>query len=179
MKQRSSMKAVSAKEWRRRRQQRARGRAVPLTLPNGLAIMISRPPIETWFGTSKLPERLSRNVINVFDVQMDDPDLQKKVDEKMAAMPPEESAELVRFFNRLLLEGVVEPMLVDKDPDDCTDDEYALSDLDEEERATIIYTLMQGVPDQLVQTEHGGEVSMQGLDRFRDQPGGAPAGEAG
>lgn len=174
-------KTVTAEEWRQKKAEQKRGKAVPLLLPQtGVTIMVTRPQISSWFGTKKLPERLSNNVVKVFHVETErDGSLSKQVEENIAALSEEENAELVGFFNRILMEGVVEPKLVDKEPEECGPDEMALSDLDEEERAFILFSFLEGLPSQSVPTSEGGEVSVGQLDRFRDQPGGPGAGEDG
>jgi len=160
----------TADEWRQRRIERARGKAVPLTLPSGIIIKLVRPPLQTWFGTAKLPETLSKNVISIFGPNLDTSDsetAEKVLNEKVAAMSETEQIALIDFMNRILLEAVVEPRLVDKTSEECEDGEFALSDLDEEERAFILYAVMSGVPDQLVPVANGGEVSIEQLGKFR------------
>lgn len=160
----------TADEWRKRKDERARGKAVPLTLPSGVIVKLVRPPMQTWFGTAKLPETLSKNVMSIFGTEptSSDPDVAEKVlNDKVAAMSEEDQIELVNFMNRLLLEAVVEPQLVDKDPKDCAENEFALADLDEEERAFILYVIMAGVPDQPVPVANDGEVSLEQLQKFR------------
>jgi hypothetical protein len=161
---------TTADEWRQRKEEKMRGKAVPLTLPSGLVIKLARPPIQTWFGTAKLPETLSKNVINIFGTTTEeaDPDKAEQImNEKVKMMSEKDQIDLVNFMNRLLLESVIEPQLVDKDPRQCTKNEFALSDLDEEERAYILFAIMAGVPDQPVPVANGGEVSVEQLGKFR------------
>lgn len=167
-------KASLAEQWRRKTKEKRRGKAVPLLLPSGMTVMISRPPIETWFGTAKLPEHLSKIVVDVFSV-----DLPEQMQEKMESFSDEDNTQIIAFFNRLLIEGVTDPTIVDKSEEELADSEYALADIDEEDRASIIYNLLQGVPTQPIDTVNGGEVSMEALETFRSGSGSISTGEIG
>jgi hypothetical protein len=158
----SGRRASTPAEWRAAQAIKRRGKAVPLLLPSGGTVMIVRPPIETWFGTRKLPESLAAVVVSVFSTER-----AEDMNQKIEALTEQDNAQLVKFMNRLLMEGVAEPIIVDKEWDELAEGEMALADIDEEDRGHIMYHIMEGVPLQAVETR-GGEIELDALDSFRE-----------
>lgn len=182
----------AAEVWRNKVSARNLTRAVPLFLPRSdIYVGIIRPEFEAWFGSGRLPEALSRDVVLVFGK-----DTEEEILETLNEVGEERSAKLLEFMTRLVKAAVVGvylqaevkdgkleegPLTPIKLKDEARNpDEMALSEVPMEDQGLIIaYVAEKGVPDQPVATKSGGEVTIESLRDFPADGRGTGSGEDG
>jgi hypothetical protein len=82
-----------------------RGRlAVPLRLPSGMTVTAVRPEIEMWFGTGRLPQTLSADIVRVFGR----PD---EIEAAFEEMGEARAADVMMFMRRCVEETVQNPVI--------------------------------------------------------------------
>lgn len=128
-----------------------------LTLPSGAIFTVTRPPLQLWLTSGKLPQSLVKAMVKSGGMPSD-----LSADDTVAAMI---------FMRDAVVHACVEPRLVGDDvvPDDET--ELRVSELDPEDFQFLSEWVFDGSPGVPVATK-GGEVAHGDLIKFRQkQPG--------
>lgn len=153
---------MKASDYRERKEARrsAQPRAT-LALPSGAEFVVTRPPLEVWIAAGKIPQSFLRASLGA------------DADTAGEEVSGEDTLASVIFLREALIAAVVEPRLV---PGTTREDELDPADLDPDDFQFLTNWIMRGCPGAPVRTK-GGEVSVDGLARFRQKrPGGGPAG---
>jgi hypothetical protein len=158
--------ASSATEWRAKADAQREAQAVPLELPSGATVMVSRPPIALWVAHGRIPQTLTEDLHRVFVETEGDPD---EVEEAFEEIGEKRSGAILVFMRDAVKAACVKPRIVETP---ASEEEISPADIPLEDFSAIFAWVIQGSPSVPVKTADG-EVSVQSLRNFRQRGGAA------
>jgi len=188
----------TATQWREKAREQREANAVPLPLPSGAVVMATRPPIEVWVSSGKMPQTLTADVQRVFGETKGDPD---EIEAAFEELGEERSARLLVFIRDAVNAAIVRPRIVltvegvertygaridgvptgDKDAETglpvvrtLLADEISAAEVPPGDHAYIFGWILQGCPDVPVKTVRG-DVTVETVRTFRNERGKQPA----